>query len=99
MEEALKLKGRTMSDATQYHVIGWVAAKVMLETFKRAGSDLSGENLRKQLESIKDFDLGGLMPSVSYTSEDHRGSHLVKIQQVKNGKWTVVADNFDWKKP
>jgi len=42
--------------------------------------------VKAALETLKDFDLGGLTAPVSYTSSDHRPTTTVSIYQIKNGK-------------
>ncbi|HEX5737513.1 MAG TPA: ABC transporter substrate-binding protein, partial [Hydrogenophaga sp.] len=50
---------------------GYAAAKVMVEGLRRAGPNPTPQSLRSALESISDFDLGGL--KVSYSATNHTG--------------------------
>jgi len=58
---------------------GWVGASVMVETLKRAGKDLDREGFIKAMESIKNFDTGGLCGPISYSSTSHKGGSTWKI--------------------
>jgi branched-chain amino acid transport system substrate-binding protein len=67
------------------------AARLALEKF---GEPLSGEKVKKGFESIKDFSLGGLVPPMAVTEEDHEGGGWVRIYQVKGKQWVAVTDWF-----
>lgn len=54
-----------------YYVYGWANAMIFAEGLKKAGKDLTRENLVKGLESLKDFDLQGIMGPVTYTAKSH----------------------------
>ena len=50
---------------------GFAAAKVLVESLRRAGPKPSREKIQLALEGMRKFDLGGL--EVSYSPEDHTG--------------------------
>jgi branched-chain amino acid transport system substrate-binding protein len=58
---------------------GWVMATILIEGLKRAGKNLSGERLVDALETIKDFDSGGLTGPITYSSTSHKGGSSWKI--------------------
>lgn len=70
-------KGTTLSPAM---LEGFAAAKVLVEGLQRAGKNPSREKLRAALESIKNFNLGGL--EVSYGPDDHTGLDFVDLSIV-----------------
>ena len=76
------------------YVRGWVAALVWTEALRRAdrAGDLSGEGIRKGFESLKDFDLGGLGPHVTYSAADHRATTKTAIYMVKDGSLVRVKE-------
>lgn len=51
----------------------WPYCAAMVEGLKKAGRDLTPESLIKGLESIKDLDMGGLSPKISFTPKRHVG--------------------------
>jgi ABC-type branched-subunit amino acid transport system substrate-binding protein len=68
-----KAQGEAHSDAGME---GFMAAKVLVEGLRRAGNDLTREKLQTALESIRDFDIGGI--TISYGPNDHTGSQFVE---------------------
>jgi branched-chain amino acid transport system substrate-binding protein len=74
------------------YAIGWTAAKVMLEGVRRAGNDLSGKNIRKELEGIRGFGTGGITDTYNFSERDHVGLRKLKLCQVTAGKWRAITD-------
>ncbi|MBX7229120.1 MAG: ABC transporter substrate-binding protein [Burkholderiaceae bacterium] len=65
---------------------GYIAAKVMVEGLKRAGRNLSRENLISALETLKNLDLGGF--EVSFSNKNHAASKFVDLSIIaSNGKF------------
>lgn len=56
---------------------GYMGARVLTEALARAGKDLSRQKLVKALESMRNFDLGGV--AISFSPEDHTGSSFVEM--------------------
>jgi branched-chain amino acid transport system substrate-binding protein len=59
----------------------------------KAGARPSSEDVKKGMESIKGFTLGGLVPPMVITPEDHEGGGWVQVWTVKDGK---LVKNGDW---
>ncbi|MCU6432356.1 ABC transporter substrate-binding protein [Undibacterium sp. Jales W-56] len=65
---------------------GFVAAKVMVEGLRRAGRTLTREGLIRALESMRRYDIGGVM--LGYSEKDHSGSGFVELTMIgKDGKF------------
>lgn len=80
---AAKASGATVSYAAME---GFIAAKVLVEGLRRGGKKLTRESFIRGLESIKDWDLGGL--DVSYGPNDHTGSEYVELTIIgQDGKF------------
>lgn len=95
IDEALeyaKSKGKKTEDLNQKWIQGWAFGRVMSEALKRAGDNINGDTLKKAFESMKDYDLGGLGASLTFTDKDHGGAKKGRIYQVKNGKWEPMGD-------
>jgi branched-chain amino acid transport system substrate-binding protein len=71
---------------------GWTAARVMLEGARRAGDDLSGENIRKAIEGIRDFGTGGITDTYTFSGTNHVGLRKLRLCQVIAGKWRPITD-------
>ena len=50
--------------ANAFNVYGWSVCSLMIDTLKRAGNDLSRENIMKQAASFKKFRVRGLLPGI-----------------------------------
>jgi branched-chain amino acid transport system substrate-binding protein len=71
---------------------GVFMAAVHLEAIRNAikakgGAKPTGEDVKVGMEQIKDFTLGGLVPPLNVTTEDHEGGGWVQIWTVKGGKF------------
>jgi branched-chain amino acid transport system substrate-binding protein len=65
---------------------GFIVAKVMVESLKRAGKDLTREKLVAALESMNNVDLGDFM--VSFSPTNHSGSKFVDLTMIgRNGRF------------
>jgi branched-chain amino acid transport system substrate-binding protein len=78
---------------------GVFQAAVHLEAIRNAikakgGAKPTGEDVKKGMEQIKDFTLGGLVPPLNITAEDHEGGGWVQIWTVKGGKFEKATDWF-----
>ena len=68
-QELARVKGAgEISPAT---LEGFAAAKVLVESLRRAGPKPSREKIEVALEGLRKFDIGGL--EVNYSAEDHTG--------------------------
>jgi len=76
------------------YVRGWSYVMVWSEALKRAdkAGQLNGPGIKAALETLKDFDLGGLSAPVTYTPTDHRSTTKVSLYQVKGGKLEKAKD-------
>lgn len=66
-------------------------ARLALE---KLGPPLTGEKVKMGMEMIARFTMGGLLPPLNITPEDHEGGGWVKVYQVKGKKFVPVTDWF-----
>jgi branched-chain amino acid transport system substrate-binding protein len=80
-----------------FYTHGWILKTVMVEGLKRAGRNLDGEALVDALESIKDYNAGGLCAPITYSSESHKGGDSWKIYRADpaGGKYVPMTE---WRK-
>jgi branched-chain amino acid transport system substrate-binding protein len=67
------------------------AVRLALEKF---GAPITGEKVKQGFESIRDFTLGGFVPPMAVTEDDHEGGGWVRIYQVKGKNWVPATDWF-----
>ena len=89
-------KGKDISSPPRdaVYVRGWASALVIAEGLKRAdkAGQLNGEGIKKALETLSNFDMGGLACNVTYTATDHRACTTTPIYQIKNGTLVKIKD-------
>src|SRR5262249_7062929 len=84
-------------DSTVFYNRGVLIAALHVEAIRNAvkakqGGKITGEDVKKGFEQINNFTLGGLVPPLKVTPQDHEGGGLVQIWQVKGGKCVKVTD-------
>jgi branched-chain amino acid transport system substrate-binding protein len=89
---------KQMEDTVIYNR-GLLNAALHVEAVRNAikangGKQPTGEEVKTGFEQIHDFTLGGLVPPLKVTPEDHEGGGWVKIFQVKGGKFEPETDWF-----
>jgi branched-chain amino acid transport system substrate-binding protein len=81
-----------------YYNRGLMTAALHVEAIRNAikakgGAKPTSEDVKKGMEAIKDFTLGGMVPPIQLSPEDHEGGGWVQVWTVKGGK--LVKDG-DW---
>jgi branched-chain amino acid transport system substrate-binding protein len=87
-------------DATVYYNRGLFNAAIEVEALKNAlkltdGKAPTGTDVKKGMEEIHDFTLGGLVPPLKITPEDHEGGGWVRIFRVQGDGFVPVTDWFN----
>jgi branched-chain amino acid transport system substrate-binding protein len=79
-----------------YYNRGILNTAILIEAVRVAidkyGMPLTGEKVKDGMESIKDFSLGGFLPPLTFTPQDHEGGGWVRIYQVKGEKFMPYTD-------
>jgi branched-chain amino acid transport system substrate-binding protein len=88
-----------MDKNTVYYNRGLLQAAIHVEGIRNAlkltgGNPPTGTDIKKGLEQIRDFTLGGLVPPLEITPTDHEGGGWVQVFQVKGGKFVKETDWF-----
>ena len=80
---------------------GWVLATIAEGALDSAidavdFDNLDGKAVFDALCNMKDFDMGGIMPPLSYgpgvTWTDRQGGSAIKMTEVQNGKVVILSD-------
>jgi len=83
VKEAMALaRGKELSPAM---LEGFASAKVLLEALRRTGPKPTRARLLATLESLRDYDLGGL--EVSYSPQDHIGIDYADLSIISEGRF------------
>jgi branched-chain amino acid transport system substrate-binding protein len=86
-------------ESTVFYNRGVLIGALHVEAIRNAvkakpGGKITGDDVKKGFEKISSFTLGGLVPPLKITPQDHEGGGLVQIWQVKNGKFEKATDWF-----
>jgi branched-chain amino acid transport system substrate-binding protein len=77
-----------------HYIKAWTSMLVMAEGMKRAkkAGKMDSPGFKAALETLKDFDTGGLTAPITYTDSDHRPNTSCAIGGVKGGKVYIVKN-------
>lgn len=83
---------------TVYYNRGILMAAIMIEGIRLAieqeGMPVTGEKMKRAWENIRDFTLGGFLPPLNITTNDHEGGGWVRAYQTKGEKLVAATDWF-----
>jgi len=92
---AFVAKSLTPADLIDYNaIVGWGAAKMLVQILKQCGDDLSRENIMRQAENLKDFELPMLLPGIKVNTSPDNFFPIRQMQLVRfNGeRWELFGD-------
>lgn len=69
----------------RYSLYGWVFTLLMVEGLRRVGRSLTREDFIDAMESIRDWDSGGIMPPVSFSASNHHAQHAGFVCELREG--------------
>lgn len=98
-KKAGKTPVKMMDENTVYYNRGLLQAAVIVQAMRNGlkangGKQLTGTDMKKGFEQIHDFTLGGLVPPLKITPEDHEGGGWVRVFDVKGNGLSPVTDWF-----
>jgi len=82
IKEIVEFNAGKKWEPSVWYVHGWAAARVIAEGLHRVvqkGEKVTGENLKKALETLNDFENGGLTSPITFSSSNHIGAYGVKL--------------------
>ncbi len=71
----------------RYSLYGYVFGKLVVEGLERAGPELTRERFLDAMESIRDWDSGGILPGVSFSKTDHHAQSAGFLCELVKGKF------------
>jgi branched-chain amino acid transport system substrate-binding protein len=75
-------------------MFGYTVAQGLVHVLKACGDNLTRENVMKQAASIKDLQLGGLLPGIKVNTgpSDFAPISQLQLQRFKGEKWDLFGD-------
>ena len=88
VRQYLAAKGLDLDAQGVHFVQGWYTMQVMASGLEQAlaGGELTGKSLRSALEHMAPVDTGGVIGSVRFSPQSHRGASSAGVYVVQNGK-------------
>jgi branched-chain amino acid transport system substrate-binding protein len=87
----------SLEEASLHFSQGWWTMAMMMEGVRLVlanGEELTGANIKAALETLENFDTGGVTAPITFTAEDHRGNRALTIYRVGDGLWNEVENGF-----
>lgn len=83
---------------TSLYINGVGVAWLFGEAIKRAGQNLNPDTLKAAMETLSNYDTGGVFPPVNFTPTSHAPAEMVKLfkADVPNGRLVPITE---WRKP
>ena len=76
----------------RYSLYGYVMGRLVVEGLERAGRDLTRDRFIDAMETIRDWDSGGIMPPVSFSPTDHHAQTAGFICRLEDGRFEALSD-------
>ena len=76
-----------------FNVYGYLVAQTLEHVLRRAGNDLSRENIMKQAASLKDFAPAAMVPGITLntSSTDYRPVESMELIRFKGDRWHGIG--------
>ena len=75
----------------RYSLYGYVFGRLILEGLERAGPALTEASFLDAMDSIRDWDSGGIMPPVSFSAGDHHAQRAGFICELRDGRFVPLT--------
>jgi branched-chain amino acid transport system substrate-binding protein len=98
IREYAESEGKSLDELGVHYSQGWTTMAVMAEGIRRVlenGDELTGPNLRAALETLQDYETGGITAPLTFSSSDHAGSKALELNQVQGGSWIAITDYIE----
>lgn len=76
----------------RYSLYGYAFGSLVVEGLRRAGSELTRDSFLDAMESIRNWDSGGILPPVSFSADDHHAQKAGFICELKDGRFVALSD-------
>ena len=79
----------------RYSLYGYVFGRLVVEGLERAGPDLTETGFLDAMESIRNWDSGGIMPLVSFSASNHHAQTAGFICELQDGRFQPLSGWID----
>jgi branched-chain amino acid transport system substrate-binding protein len=79
-------------ETNRYSLYGYVFGSLIVEGLERAGKDLTEDAFLDAMESIDNWNSGGILPPVSFSATDHHAQDAGFICELENGRFKPLTD-------
>ena len=76
----------------RYSLYGYVVGTLVVEGLERAGRELTRESFVDAMETIRDWDSGGILPPVTFTPSNHHAQRAGMICELTEGRFVPLTD-------
>lgn len=76
----------------RYSLYGYVFGSLVVEGLERAGAELTRDKFLDAMESIRDWDSGGILPPVTFSATDHHAQDAGFICELNDGRFRALSD-------
>ena len=79
-------------ELNRYSLYGYVFGNLVVEGLERAGVDLTRDSFLDAMDTIRDWDSGGILPPVSFSTADHHAQRAGFICELENGRFKPLSN-------
>ncbi len=79
-------------ELNRYSLYGYVFGSLVVEGLERAGVDLTRDSFLDAMDTIRDWDSGGILPPVSFSTADHHAQRAGFICELENGRFKPLSN-------
>lgn len=76
----------------RYSLYGYLMGNLIVEGLRRSGPELDRERFVDAMESIENWDSGGIVPPISFSAADHHAQTAGFICELQDGRFRGLSD-------
>jgi branched-chain amino acid transport system substrate-binding protein len=76
----------------RYSLYGYAFGQLVIEGLRRAGPNPTRESFIDAMETIKDWDSGGILPPVTFSRTNHHAQRAGFVCELREGRFTALGD-------
>jgi branched-chain amino acid transport system substrate-binding protein len=76
----------------RYSLYGYAFGQMVMEGLRRAGPNPTRESFIDAMETIKNWDSGGILPPVTFSKTDHHAQRAGFVCELREGRFAPLSD-------